>query len=134
MLRPAKLKITRTGSHLCETLSHGFQAVGSAFLHLTTIVLLCACIVFVNWVFGTTGDQSHLHPLATYGYIGCVLLYCLRCIPYLSIPFGITNILGKMEMKINKYFNFALIWHNVGKHFFLVIAKLESKNAHEDKA
>ena len=94
MLRTAKIKITRTGSRLCESLSHVIRTAGSVFLHCTTILLLCFCVWFVNWVFGTTGDQSHLHPYETYGYIGCFLLYCLRSIPYLSLPFGITNILG----------------------------------------
>lgn len=100
MLRPAKIKITRTGSHLCESLSHVFQTVGSAILHLASIALMCSSIWFVNWIFGTTGDQSHLHPLPKYGYIGCLLLYSLRCIPYLSIPFGLTNILGLVTMNM----------------------------------
>ena len=94
MLRTAKIKITRRGSRLCESLSHVLRSVGSVFLHCTTILLLCFCVCFVNWVFGTTGDQSHFHLYETYGYIGCFLLYCLRSIPYLSLPFGITNILG----------------------------------------
>ena len=94
MLRTTKIKITRTGSRLCDSLSRILRKTGSVFLHCTTILLLGFCVCFVNWVFGTTGDQSHLHPYETYGYIGCFLLYCLRSIPYLSLPFGITNILG----------------------------------------
>lgn len=52
----------------------------------------------MNMIFGTTTDQSHLHPLESYGFVGCFLLYLLRMIPYLSIPFGITNILGLVTM------------------------------------
>lgn len=97
MFRPAKLKISRTNAKLSEAVMGCMQTVGSSCLHLLTICLLVFCIIFVNWVFGTTADQSHLHPLETYGLLGCILLYTMRCIPYLSIPFGLTNILGKFH-------------------------------------
>ncbi|XP_060567362.1 beta-1,4-mannosyltransferase egh-like [Ruditapes philippinarum] len=98
MLRPAKLKISRTGSHFCENMSRWLQTISSAFLHLLTVCLLCFCIYSLNLVFGTTNDQSHLHPVETYGYVLTFLLYLLRSIPYLSIPFGLTNILGIVTM------------------------------------
>lgn len=94
MMLSSKFSIMRIAACVCESLTHVFQMTGSAFQHLTSLLFLCFCICFVNWIFGTTGNQSHLHPLVSYGYIGCVLLYSLRFIPYLSLPFCITNVLG----------------------------------------
>ncbi|KAK3603475.1 hypothetical protein CHS0354_030316 [Potamilus streckersoni] len=76
------------------------QYVLSIFQHVLSITLLIICIVFVNWVFGTTGDQSHLTPVEWYGYTASVLLYILRSIPYLSVPFAVTNILGLVTMNL----------------------------------
>jgi len=95
MIRTAKIKVFRAGAKLTEASMYYLQIIGSTCQHLLTICLLVFCIVFLNVVFGTTNDQSHLHPLETYGLVGCIFLYALRSIPYLSIPFGVTNILGK---------------------------------------
>lgn len=98
MPRPAKLNISRTGAKFGGIVANCLQTTGSVVQHAFTCLHLVFCIWFVNMVFGTTTDQSHLHPLESYGLLGCILLYSLRSIPYLSLPFGITNILGIVTM------------------------------------
>ncbi|KAL3889653.1 hypothetical protein ACJMK2_001987 [Sinanodonta woodiana] len=73
----------------------------SIFQHVLCIILLIICIVFVNWVVNSTNqDQSHWTPVEWYGLRSCVILYILRSIPYLSVPFAVTNILGFVTMNL----------------------------------
>ncbi|KAK3611924.1 hypothetical protein CHS0354_014000 [Potamilus streckersoni] len=76
------------------------EHVLSIFQHVLSIILLIVCIVFVNWVFGTNRDQSHLTPVESYGATASVFLYLLRSIPYLSVPFAVTNIIGFVTMNL----------------------------------
>ncbi|KAL3889655.1 hypothetical protein ACJMK2_001989 [Sinanodonta woodiana] len=72
----------------------------SIFQHVLSIMLLIFCIVIFNWVFRTNQDQSHMTPVEWYGYSASVFLYLLRSIPYLSVPFAVTNILGFVTMNL----------------------------------
>ncbi|WAR14002.1 EGH-like protein [Mya arenaria] len=91
-------KISRAGTRFSEQVTSLFYAIGSSIKHVLACALLVFCIYLVNLLFGTQADQSHLRPLEWYGRFWCIILYTMRCIPYLSVPFAITNLLGIVTM------------------------------------
>ncbi|KAL3889654.1 hypothetical protein ACJMK2_001988 [Sinanodonta woodiana] len=73
----------------------------SILQHVLSIILLVICIVVVNWVvISTSRDQSHWTPVEWNSSRAFVILYFIRSIPYLSVPFAFTNIFGLVTMNL----------------------------------